>query len=91
MRIKADRSGNVQEFWHVEAPIAALVLRHVGRRFAEPLGHHGLREAGGFAAVLKQLNTLRHGKFCGDGFWCRSLGNQRRRSIFEQLTRGERR
>ena len=57
-RIKADRRGNVQELQHVEAPVSALVFRHVGRRLAETLRHHRLRQTGRFAPSYEQLSQL---------------------------------
>lgn len=66
MRIEADSGRNVQEFQHVQAPIAPLVLRDVGRWLPEPLRDHGLRQPGRLALGDQQLSQLSMA-LCVDG------------------------
>jgi hypothetical protein len=64
--IKPDRGGHIEELQHVQSPIAPFVLCDVGRRFAEPLRDHGLRQPGRLALGDQQLSQLAM-TLCVDG------------------------
>jgi len=56
--IETDRSGYVEIFQNIEAPIAALVLRDIRRWLTKPLCDKGLRQTGGFALFFEQPAQL---------------------------------
>jgi len=44
--LDSDRIGHVEEFQHVKAPVATLVLGNIGRWLSESIGHYRLCQSG---------------------------------------------